>query len=35
MPIDQRLRVELGARSYDLVVGSGLLARAGRSLPRS
>jgi 3-dehydroquinate synthase len=29
---DQRLAVELGARSYDIVVGSGLLERAGPEL---
>jgi 3-dehydroquinate synthase len=29
---DERLRVELGARSYDIVVGRGLLERAGRQL---
>jgi 3-dehydroquinate synthase len=29
---DERLRVELGARSYDIVVGSGLLERAGPQL---
>ena len=28
----ERLRVELGARSYDIVLGSGLLARAGEFL---
>ena len=27
MSEDERVRVELGARSYDIVVGSGLLAR--------
>jgi 3-dehydroquinate synthase len=31
---DERLRVELGARSYDIVVGRGLLARAGEELAR-
>ena len=30
----QRLRVELGPRSYDIVVGSGLLAHAGRELAK-
>src|SRR5258706_3975958 len=29
---DQRVRVELGERSYDIVIGSGLLARAGEVL---
>jgi 3-dehydroquinate synthase len=29
---DQRLAVELGARRYEIVVGSGLLARAGPAL---
>ena len=28
----QRLVVELGARSYDIVIGSGLLGRAGREI---
>ena len=32
MSRDQRLAVELGARSYDVVVGSGLLGRAGPAL---
>jgi 3-dehydroquinate synthase len=31
---DERLRVELGARSYDVVVGSGLLARAGQEVAK-
>jgi 3-dehydroquinate synthase len=31
---DERLRVELGARSYDIVVGRGLLGRAGEELAR-
>jgi 3-dehydroquinate synthase len=31
---DQRLPVELGARGYDVVVGCGLLARAGIELAR-
>ena len=34
MTQDERLRVELGARSYDIVVGSGLLGRAGQELAR-
>jgi 3-dehydroquinate synthase len=29
---DERLRVELGARSYEIVVGRGLLERAGQQL---
>ena len=29
MSQDERIAVQLGARSYDIVVGSGLLARAG------
>ena len=29
---EQRLRVELGARSYDIVVGAGLFERAGEIL---
>jgi 3-dehydroquinate synthase len=31
---NERLRVELGARSYDIVVGSGLLAHAGQELAK-
>jgi 3-dehydroquinate synthase len=31
---DQRLAVELGARSYDVVVGRGLLGRAGPALAK-
>ena len=34
MSQDQRLAVELGARSYEIVVGSGLLSRAGSELAR-
>ena len=34
MSRDQRLAVELGARSYEILVGSGLLARAGPELAR-
>ena len=32
MSQDERLAVSLGERSYDIVVGSGLLARAGSEL---
>jgi 3-dehydroquinate synthase len=32
---DQRLAVELGARGYDIVVGSGLLGRAGPALAKA
>lgn len=32
MSRDQRIAVELGARSYDVVVGAGLLARAGEEM---
>ena len=35
MSTDARLRVELGARSYDIVVGRGLLGRAGEELARA
>jgi 3-dehydroquinate synthase len=31
---DERVRVELGARSYDIVVGSSLLPRAGQELAK-
>jgi 3-dehydroquinate synthase len=34
MSEDERVRVELGGRSYDIVVGSGLLARAGQELAK-
>ena len=34
MSTDERLRVELGARSYDIVVGRGLLGRAGQELAK-
>ena len=34
MTTDERLRVGLGARSYDIVIGSGLLARAGPELAK-
>ncbi len=34
MSTDERLRVELGARSYDVVVGRGLLERAGQELAK-
>ena len=29
-----RVRVELGARSYDILIGSGLVARAGDAIAR-
>src|SRR5499425_1518729 len=32
MDSDSRLRVELGPRSYDILIGSGLIAEAGRHL---
>jgi 3-dehydroquinate synthase len=32
MSSDSRLRVELGARSYDILIGSGLIADAGRHI---
>jgi 3-dehydroquinate synthase len=34
MSAGERVRVGLGARSYDIVVGSGLLARAGQELAK-
>src|SRR5438034_161199 len=32
MDSDSRLRVELGRRSYDILIGAGLIAEAGRHL---
>ena len=33
--LEKTVRVELGDRSYDILIGPGLIARAGRSIPRS